>query len=153
VLPAGAELLSGYGAEMATGRTYGADAQRSGSGDLLRWRQRENLCRLLRLGCAMMRSKLTRKERERKFAEALEGYESGRLTATQARIAAGLASRRAYLAYRFPHLFGHLCAMSAADRTRPVYAPRGAWRFAGDDRSARVSSGSRSRRRREAQGL
>jgi hypothetical protein len=98
----------------------------------------------------MLRSQLTREERERKFAEALEGYESGRLTATEARIAAGLASRPAYLAYRFPRLFGHLCAISAADRTRPVYAPKGGWRLGGDDRTARVSSSSRPWRRREA---
>jgi hypothetical protein len=101
----------------------------------------------------MLRSKLTRQERERRFAEALEGYECGRLTATQARIAAGLASREAYLAYRFPRLFGHLCAMSAVDRTRPVYAPKGGWRFAGDDRAARVSGGTQNRPRREAPGL
>jgi hypothetical protein len=101
----------------------------------------------------MLRSKLSREQRERKFAEALEGYESGRLTLTEARIAAGLASRPAYLAYRFPRLFGHLCAISAADRTRPVYAPSEGWRFTDADRLARASAGSRSQRRRDAQGV
>ncbi len=64
------------------------------------------------------------------FAAALAAYESGRMTMTEARIAAGLASRPARLAYRFPRLFGHLCAISAADKRRPVYAPHGGWQFA-----------------------
>jgi hypothetical protein len=71
----------------------------------------------------------TREERERLFADALAAYERGELTLTQARIAAGLASRPAWLAYRFPRVFGHLCAFSAADRLRPVYAPEGGWRL------------------------
>jgi hypothetical protein len=81
----------------------------------------------------MLRSKASREERERQFAEALAAYESGRMTMTQARIAAGLASRPARLAYRFPRLFGHLCAISAADKRRPVYAPDEGWRFTSDD--------------------
>jgi hypothetical protein len=78
----------------------------------------------------MLKSKATREERERLFAEALAAYESGRMTMTEARIAAGLASRPARLAYRFPRLFGHLCAISAADKRRPVYAPDDGWQFA-----------------------
>jgi hypothetical protein len=77
----------------------------------------------------MLKSKPSREERERQFAEALAAYESGRMTMTEARIAAGLASRPARLAYRFPRLFGHLCAISAADKRRPVYAPDEGWRF------------------------
>ncbi len=82
----------------------------------------------------MLRSWANREERERRFAEALAAYESGRMTMTEARIAAGLASRPARLAYRFPRLFGHLCAISAADKRRPVYAPEGGWHFAGAER-------------------
>jgi hypothetical protein len=84
----------------------------------------------------MLRSKVTREERERQFAEALAAYESGRMTMTAARIAAGLASRPARLAYRFPRLFGHLCAISAADKRRPVYAPEEGWRFTNADGGA-----------------
>jgi hypothetical protein len=84
----------------------------------------------------MLRSKATRDERERQFAEALAAYESGRMTMTEARIAAGLASRPARLAYRFPRLFGHLCAISAADKRRPVYAPEDGWRFTNADSRA-----------------
>ncbi len=76
-----------------------------------------------------------REERERRFAEALTAYESGKLTLTQARIAAGLASRPAWLAYRFPRMFGHLSAFSAADRLRPVYAPEGGWRLEAADQA------------------
>ncbi|MBJ7597713.1 MAG: hypothetical protein JF922_06470 [Candidatus Dormibacteraeota bacterium] len=81
-----------------------------------------------------MKSRATREERERRFAEALAAYESGRMTMTEARIAAGLASRPAWLAYRFPRQFGHLCAISAADKRRPVYAPDGGWHFARAER-------------------
>jgi hypothetical protein len=77
----------------------------------------------------MLMSKPSREDRERQFAEALAAYESGRMTMTEARIAAGLASRPARLAYRFPRLFGHLCAISAADKRRPVYSPDGGWQF------------------------
>ena len=86
----------------------------------------------------MLRSKATREERERQFAEALAAYENGRMTMTEARIAAGLASRPARLAYRFPRLFGHLCAISAADKRRPVYAPDEGWRFTNADGRAAV---------------
>jgi hypothetical protein len=79
----------------------------------------------------MLMSKPSREDREQQFAEALAAYESGRMTMTEARIAAGLASRPARLAYRFPRLFGHLCAISAADKRRPVYAPDGGWHFTG----------------------
>ena len=75
----------------------------------------------------MLREKPGREERERRFADAVEAYENGRLTLTEARIAAGIAPRPARLAYRFPGLFGHLCRLSAADRTDPVYAPSGGW--------------------------
>jgi hypothetical protein len=84
----------------------------------------------------MLRSNATREERERQFAEALAAYESGRMTMTEARIAAGLASRPARLAYRFPRLFGHLCAISASDKRRPVYAPAEGWRFTNADGGA-----------------
>src|ERR1700738_1081409 len=84
----------------------------------------------------MLKSKPSREERERQFAEALAAYESGRMTMTEARIAAGLASRPARLAYRFPRLFGHLCAISAADKRRPVYAPNEGWRFNSEERLA-----------------
>lgn len=77
----------------------------------------------------VLRSKPTRAERERLFARALAAYESGEMTMTEARIAAGLASRPAKLAYRFPRLLGHLCAIAAADRMRPLYAPEEGWRF------------------------
>jgi hypothetical protein len=82
----------------------------------------------------------SREEREGLFAEALAAYERGELTLTQARIAAGLASRPALLAYRFPRLFGHLSAFSAADRIRPVYAPEGGWRLVGDRANGRPST-------------
>ncbi len=78
----------------------------------------------------MLKPKRSRQDRERQFAQALAADESGRLTMTEARIAAGLASRPACLAYRFPRLFGHLCAISAADKRRPVYAPDDGWQFA-----------------------
>ena len=61
----------------------------------------------------------------------MRAYEAGQITATEARIRAGLASRNARLAYRFPRLLGRLCPFSAADRLRPVYYPfdgaGGAW--------------------------
>jgi hypothetical protein len=73
------------------------------------------------------------------FAEAVKAYESGQITLTEARIAAGVAPRAARLAYRFPRLFGHLCRLSAADRTRPVYAPPGGWRLLDASRVVRPS--------------
>jgi hypothetical protein len=85
---------------------------------------------------SVLKSKPSREERERLFAESLAAYEDGRMTLTEARIAAGLASWRARLAYRFPRLFGRLCTASAADRVRPVYAPKGGWRFS--DAGARL---------------
>jgi hypothetical protein len=92
----------------------------------------------------MLRSRANREERERRFAEALAAYESGRMTMTEARIAAGLASRPARLAYRFPRLFGHLCAISAADKRRPVYAPDRGWHLTGVQERDRRSRGFRS---------
>ena len=82
------------------------------------------------IGCM---SEATREVRERRFAEAVAAYERGELTLTQARMVAGLASREARLAYRFPRLLGHLSRLSAADRLRPVYAPREGWALQGSD--------------------
>ena len=82
------------------------------------------------IGCM---SDATREVRERRFAEAVAAYERGELTLTQARMVAGLASREARLAYRFPRLLGHLSRLSAADRLRPVYAPREGWALQGSD--------------------
>ena len=95
----------------------------------------------------MLKSKPSREDRERQFAQALAAYESGRMTMTEARIAAGLASRPARLAYRFPRLFGHLCAISAADKRRPVYAPDGGWHFSGTDGGVLERDGGSRRRR------
>jgi hypothetical protein len=75
--------------------------------------------------------KLGREARERSYEEALAKYNSGKATATEALIRAGLASREVKLAYRFPRLFGHLAPLAAADRLRPMYAPAGGWRTAG----------------------
>jgi hypothetical protein len=62
-----------------------------------------------------------RELRERRFREAIEAYSQGRITLTEARIKAGLASRRERLAYRFPRLFGSLCPLSSTDRLMPAY--------------------------------
>lgn len=88
---------------------------------------------------SLPKSKPSREAREQLFAEALAAYESGRMTMTEARIAAGLASWRARIAYRFPRLFGHLCSISAADKLRPMYAPREGWRFDSEERLATES--------------
>lgn len=71
-----------------------------------------------------------RSERERRYEAALAAYSGGGLTATQALIAAGMASRAVRLAYRFPYLFGRLSPLAAADRLRPMYAPQEGWRTA-----------------------
>ena len=62
-----------------------------------------------------------RELRERRFREAIEAYSQGRVTLTEARIQAGLASRREWLAYRFPRLFGSLSPLSSTDRLSPAY--------------------------------
>jgi hypothetical protein len=65
-----------------------------------------------------------RERREAGFRKALEAYSAGSITLTEARIEAGLASRRERLAYSFPRLFGSLCRLSAYDRLRPAYYAR-----------------------------
>ena len=77
----------------------------------------------LQLGRLRSGAAQPREERERRFEDAVRAYEAGRITATEARIRAGLATRNARLAYRFPRLLGRLCPFSAADRLRPVYYP------------------------------
>jgi hypothetical protein len=81
-----------------------------------------------------------RAERERRFKAALDGYAVGRLTATEALIAAGMASRAVRLAYRFPRLFGGLSPLAAADRLRPVYAPVEGWRTSTSPGRSRLPS-------------
>ena len=75
-----------------------------------------------------------RQARERRYEAALAGYNSGRITATEALIQAGVANRRVKLADRFPRLLGRLALLPAADRLRPMQAPPGAWRIAGSPR-------------------
>jgi hypothetical protein len=61
----------------------------------------------------------------------MAAYNAGEVTTTEALIRAGLSGRAAKLAYRFPRLFGHLCPLAAADRLRPIYAPKEGWRTVG----------------------
>jgi hypothetical protein len=84
-----------------------------------------------------------REERERRYQTAVNGYEAGDLTATQALIVAGIASRAVRLAYLFPRLFGHLSPLAAADRWRPVYAPAEGWRTVGSPGATVLPSESR----------
>lgn len=69
-----------------------------------------------------------RERRERQYQVALDAYNLGAITRIEFLIGAGLAPRAVKLAYRFPRLFGRRAPLAAADRLRPMYAPKGGWR-------------------------
>jgi hypothetical protein len=69
-----------------------------------------------------------RQRQEHRYELALNAYNSGAITRTELLIRGGLATWSVKLAYRFPRLLGHLSPLAAADRLRPMYAPRGGWR-------------------------